>query len=70
MVDITELKPGVKVTDSVWHGIVVFNNSINEYLQDYPRAEWAYQGPGFMVLYDEVGLVFYETVNEEISIIQ
>ena len=64
--DITEFYPGIRVVCAgKWHGVVVFNTVLDQYAVGYEREDWQDQGAGFMILYDEVGLVFERAPNED-----
>ena len=62
--DIRDLKPGTRILcGQQWHGVVLFNNTYGWYQEESDRAQ-ADLGPGFMALYDEVGLVFQADADE------
>ncbi len=66
--DIRQLTPGTKVTrgtEPVWNGVVVFNNTVGLYSDAFPKEHWDYLGDGFMVQYDQAGLVFAKDVDDE-----
>ncbi len=70
--DISKFIPGTKVRRGdpadCWNGVVVFNNSMDLYSDAFPKQHWEYLGPGFMVKYQEVGLVYVKEVDDEETI--
>lgn len=64
-VEIEQLRPGVRVTCAgQWSGVVVFNATLGLFSEAFPREQWSFAGPGFMVRYDEVGLVFEQEPDD------
>jgi len=68
---IEDLHPGTRVICAgQWHGVVVFNSITAEYSDECPASVWQGHRPGFMVRYTEVGLVFQEEPDEDLTIVR
>jgi len=67
---IADLHPGTCVTCGQWHGVVVFNSIIAEFSEEFPASVWQDHRLGFMVSYAEVGLVFQEQPDEDLTIVR
>jgi hypothetical protein len=61
---------GDRVRDAAWTGVVLFCNGNNSYAAEYDCEYWRSQGPGFMIEYEEVGLVFSEWAREELVLVE
>ena len=68
MVNIRSLHPGDRIRCAGWHGVVVFNNVTGEYGTGFDAELQGRLGPGFMVHYDEAGLVFQAEVDEDVML--
>jgi hypothetical protein len=49
-------------------GVVVFCVDCNEYSLDYPQDQWDYLGKGVMVKFNDLGLVHYESYDDELEL--
>ena len=61
---------GDRVRCAAWTGVVMFCNGNNSYAAEYDREYWRSEGPGFMIEYEEAGLVFSEWANEDLVLVE
>jgi hypothetical protein len=52
-----------------WTGVVVFVLGTGSFAAGYSPADWSYLGRGFMVAYDQAGLVFSEQADEDLELV-
>jgi hypothetical protein len=64
-----EIRAGDVVRCADWTGRVVFVVSTGSFAPGYSRADWSYVGRGFMVEYDQAGLVFWEQADEDLVLV-
>ena len=64
-----EIRAGDRVRCAGWSGVVVFVLGTGSFAPGYRPAEWSYLGRGFMVNYDEAGLVFSEQADEDLELV-
>ena len=64
-----EIRVGDQVRSADWTGVVVFVLSTGSFAAGYESAEWSYLGRGFMVEYDQVGLIFSEQADEDLELV-
>jgi hypothetical protein len=63
------IRAGDRVRCADWTGVVVFVLGTGSFAPGYSPAVWSYLGPGFMVEYDQVGLVFSEDADEDLELV-
>jgi len=64
-----EIRAGDRVRCFDWTGVVVFVLGTGSFAADHSPADWSYLGRGFMVQYDQAGLVFNETADEDLELV-
>jgi hypothetical protein len=64
-----DIRAGDRVRNGDWTGVVVFVLGTGSFAPGYPPSEWEYLGRGFMVEYDQVGLVFSEEADSEVVLV-
>jgi hypothetical protein len=65
-----EIQAGDRVTCAAWTGRVCFVVVSDDYAPGYTPADWAYLGRGFMIDYEQVGLVFSEEADEDLMLLE
>lgn len=65
-----EIRVGDRVRCDGWTGVVVFVLGTGSFALGYSAADWSYLCRGFMVLYDQVGLVFSEEADEDLDLVE
>ncbi len=65
-----EIRAGDRVRCAAWTGRVVFVLASGSFAPGYTSADWSYLGRGFMVEYDQVGLVFDERADEDLELVE
>jgi len=68
VIDPDSLRPGARIRCAAWTGVIVFTNTLRAYSDGYTESDWSYFGRGFMVDYDQAGLVFEREPNEDHSL--
>lgn len=66
-----EIRVGDKL--KVWDGcagIVVASMDTNEYSAEHPKEQWSYLKVGVMIDTDQVGLVYYTEMDEDLELIE
>ena len=64
-----DIRPGDRVRCAAWTGRVVFVLGTGAFASGYEPAEWSYLGRGFMVDYDQAGLVFSEFADADLELV-
>lgn len=64
-----EIRVGDLVQCNSWTGRVVFVLGTASFAPAYSPADWLYLGRGFMVEYDQAGLVFSEQSDEDLVLV-
>lgn len=64
-----EIRAGDQVRCADWTGTVVFVLGTRSFTVAYSEMEWSYLGRGFMVEYDQAGLVFSEYADEDLELV-
>ena len=64
-----EIRAGDRVRSGDWAGVVVLVIGTGSAAPGYAPAEWAYLGRGFLVEYDQAGLVFAEEADADLELI-
>ena len=65
-----EIQAGDRVKCAAWTGRVCFVVGSNTYDPGYTADDWAYLGRGFMINYEQVGLVFSEQADEDLVLLE
>ena len=65
-----EIRAGDRVRSAEWAGVVVFVLGTGSFAAGYHSAEWSYLGRGFMVEYEQAGLVFAGHADEDLVLIR
>jgi hypothetical protein len=63
------IRVGDQVRSGNWTGVVVFVLSTQSFADGYIPDEWSYLGRGFMVEFDQVGLVFAEEADGHLILV-
>jgi len=58
----------VRLADGRWRGIVVGLIGEREFIDAIRPEDWAFLGKGVLVNYAEVGLVHYDTVEQDVEL--
>lgn len=64
-----EIRAGDRVRCAGWTGTVVFVLGTKSFSEGCDPADWSYLGRGFMIDYEQAGLVFSEQANEDLQLI-
>ena len=64
-----EIRAGDRVRCADWTGRVVFVLATGSFAPGYTSDDWSYLGRGFMVEYDQTGLVFEEQADEDLELV-
>ncbi|MBX3399860.1 MAG: hypothetical protein KF873_14040 [Gemmataceae bacterium] len=64
-----DIRAGDRVRCAGWTGRVAFVLGTGSFAAGYIPADWAYLGRGFMVEYDQAGLVFAEEADEDLELV-
>jgi hypothetical protein len=64
-----DIRAGDRVRSGDWTGVVVFVLGTGSFGAGYKSEDWSYLGRGFMVEYDQVGLVFAEEADEDLELV-
>lgn len=64
-----EIRVGDRVRCGDWTGVVVFVLGTGSFGARYKSEDWSCLGRGFMVEYDQVGLVFSEQADEDFELV-
>jgi hypothetical protein len=65
-----EIRVGDHVACADWRGIVRFVLATDSFAPGFAAEDWAYLGHGFMVEYDNAGLVFAETADHDLVFVR
>jgi hypothetical protein len=64
-----EIRVGDRVAAGAWSGVVVFVLGTAAFAPGHDPAAWSYLGRGVMVEFEQVGLVFYNTVEADLVLL-
>ena len=65
-----KVRAGDKVIiDDCFDGVVVFCIDNDEYLDEFPKNEWAYLKTGMMIKCSKYGLVHCESMDDDIEFV-
>lgn len=64
-----EIRAGDRVRCGAWTGRIVFVLGNGSFAPGYSPDDWSYLGRGFMAEYDQVGLVFSPTSDEDLELL-
>ncbi len=64
-----DIRAGDRVRFADWSGVVVFVLDSGSFAAEYSPADWSYLGRGFMVQYDQAGLVFSEWADVDLELV-
>jgi hypothetical protein len=64
-----EIRAGDLVKSADWTGHVVFVLGTGSFAPGYSPEEWSYLTRGFMIEYDQAGLVFSEHADEDLVLV-
>lgn len=64
-----EIRAGDQVRSADWTGLVVFVIGNSSFAKGYSPTDWAYLGSGFMIEYDQAGLVFSAQADVDLELI-
>jgi hypothetical protein len=64
-----DIRAGDRVRCGDWAGVVVFVMGAGSFAPGYSPADWSHLGRGFMVDYDQAGLVFSERADEDLELV-
>jgi hypothetical protein len=64
-----EIRAGDRVRCAAWTGHVVFVLGTGSFAPGYSPTDWSHLGRGFMVEYDQAGLVFAEKSDIDLKLI-
>ena len=64
-----DIRAGDRVRCADWTRRVVFVLGTGSFAPGYGPADWSYLGRGFMVEYDQVGLVFSEQADVDLELV-
>ena len=64
-----DIRAGDRVRCSDRTGVVAFVLGTGSFAAGYSPADWSYLGHGFMIEYDQVGLVFSEQSDEDLVLV-
>src|SRR5689334_5242591 len=64
-----DVQAGDRVRYGTWTGRVVFVLGNGSFAPGYNPTAWSYLGRGFMVEYDQAGLVFAEQADEDLVLV-
>jgi hypothetical protein len=64
-----DIRAGDRVRWADWTGVVVFVLGTGSFAPGYTPANWSYLSRGFMVDYDQAGLVFSEQSDEDLELL-
>lgn len=64
-----DIRAGDRVRCAEWTGRVTFVLGTGSFGPGFSPADWSYLGRGFMVEYDQAGLVFAERAEEDLELV-
>jgi hypothetical protein len=64
-----DIRAGDRVRCAAWTGRVAFVLGTGSFAAGYSPADWSYLGRGFMVEYDQAGLVFAERADTDLVLV-
>lgn len=64
-----EIRAGDHVRCVDWTGVVVFVLGNGSFAAGYSPDDWSYLGRGFMIEYEQAGLVFSEEADSDLELI-
>jgi hypothetical protein len=64
-----EIRAGDRVKCAPWTGRVVFVLGTGSFADGYSSADWSYLGRGFMIEYEQAGLVFEEQADADLVLV-
>jgi hypothetical protein len=64
-----DIRVGDRVRCGDWTGVVVFVLGAESFAPGYRPSDWAYLGRGFMVEYDQAGLVFSGSADPDVLLV-
>jgi hypothetical protein len=64
-----DIRAGDVVRCAAWSGRVVFVLGTGSFAAGYTPADWSYLSRGFMVEYDQAGLVFADEADEDLELV-
>ena len=64
-----DIRAGDRVRCGDWAGVVVFVLGTGSFAPGFNPADWSYLGRGFMVEYDQAGLVFAVAADADLELV-
>ncbi len=65
-----EIRVGDHVACGDWRGVVKFVLASQSFAEGFDPSHWSYLGRGFMVEYDQAGLVFSDEADEDVTLLK